>query len=108
MASPSFTRMATVTASTKRNAAGTKITGPVAKLTALSILPLMPLDNEIIERYRLESPRAPFVTYTQGAPDIIKGDVLTVSAVDYQVLGAGPWPTDRSYIEIVVDKVLVS
>jgi hypothetical protein len=108
MTSASFTKMATVTASTKRNPAPVsgKTGAAAAKLTGLKILPLMPVSKEIEERYQLKSPRLSYVTYTQGAPDIINGDVLTVSAVDYKVIGAPPWPTDNSFLELVIEKVI--
>ena len=106
--SVSFSRMATVTAATKRNPAvtGGKVGAASAKLSGLKILPLMPVSKEIEERYQLKSPRLSFVSYIQGAPDIVSGDLLTVSAVDYKVIGAPPWPTDNSFLELVVEKVV--
>jgi len=106
--SASFARMADVTASTKRNppAAGGKVSTPVAYLIGLSILPLMPVTEEIIERYQLKSPRLSYVTFVQGSPDVIQGDILIVSSVDYKIVGVGPWPTDNSFLELIVEKVV--
>jgi hypothetical protein len=108
MTSASFARMATVTASTKRNPAQVagKTGAASAYLAGLKILPLMPVSKEIEERYQLKSPRLSYVTYIQGAPDIVNGDVLRVATVDYKVIGAPPWPTDNSFLELVVEKVI--
>ena len=71
----------TVTASTKRNPApaGGKVGVPVAKLTTLKIMPLVPAPIDVLEYYRLRSARDVFVTYAEGAPDILEGDILTVA-----------------------------
>jgi len=105
--SRAFSRMASVTASTKRSpaAAGGKIGVKTTNLASLAILPLMPVTSEVIEYYRLQSPRESYMTYAQGAPDIIEGDTLTVSAVDYPVIAVQPWPTDTNYLEIIVQRV---
>jgi hypothetical protein len=104
----SFTRMANVTASTKRNpaAVGGKIGLPATYLTGLKILPLMPVSKEIIERYQLKSPRKSFVTYTEGAPDIAEGDKLVIASIEYGIVAATPWPTDQAFFELVVEKVI--
>jgi hypothetical protein len=107
MSSASFSYMANVTAYTKRNPAAVagKVGAPVVNLASLRILPLMPTTPEILLRYRLESPREPYVTYTEGSLDVAEGDTLVIGADEYRVKGVGNWPTDRSYLEIVVDKV---
>jgi hypothetical protein len=55
-----FKKMANVSASTKRNPAVNATTGkrgsPVAKLSGLSITPLDPVTQDVIERLALESP----------------------------------------------------
>jgi len=108
MSSASFARMASITASTKRNPAiaSGKVAVPAAYLSGLSILPLMPVSGEISERYELKSPRLNSVTYIQGAPDITQSDVLVIGSVDYKVVGVEPWPTDRNFLELVVEKVI--
>lgn len=103
----SFARMATATASTKRNpaAVGGKRGAPVAHLASLDILPLMPVSAQIADYYRLNSPRESYVTYTAGAVDVLEGDVMTVAAVDYRVEAASPWPGDNAYTEIILLRV---
>lgn len=104
MTSVSFARMASTTATTKRNPAksSSKIGVPVSNLTAFAILPPMPVSQQISEYYRLESPRESYVTYTQAATDVLEGDVLTTGGLSYRVIAAAPWPTDRAYLEIVM------
>ncbi len=103
----SFDRMTTTTASTKRNPAPAsgKVGAPVTKISSLKIFPLMPASKEIVEKYRLSSPRDAYVTYTAGAPDVLEGDTLTVAGVDYRIKGVSPWPGSQAYIELVVEKV---
>jgi hypothetical protein len=105
--SASFDRLASVTASTKRNpaAASGKVAVPATNLTDQKITPLMPVSKEIEERYMIKSPRKAFVTYISGAPDIVESDVLVVSSVEHKVIAAQPWPTDNDYLELIVEKV---
>jgi hypothetical protein len=102
-----FDRMASITASTKRSPAAiaSRITAPQACLASVKILPLMPAPTDVLQRYTLASPREPYVTYTQGSPDIQAGDILVVSAVEYPIRAVGRWPSDLSCLEILVDKV---
>lgn len=104
----SFIRMASVTASTKRNPAPSsgKVGTTVTNLTGLKILPLMPVSKEIVERYQLKSPRLNFVTYIEGSPDIASGDALVVGSEEYKIVGCPPWPSDRAFLELVVEKVV--
>jgi hypothetical protein len=99
--------MASATATTSRNPAAVsgKVGTPEGYLSSLAILPLMPVTPDIVEKYRLNSPRETFVTYVQDQPDILEGDLLTVSSVDYRVRAVGEWPTDRDYLEIIVERV---
>lgn len=104
--SPSFSRIATVTGTVKRNTgSGTTYAAATATGTTVYILPLMPVSPEIVLLYTISSPRESYVTYCQGAPNLIEGDVLTVSTVDHRVKAAGPWPTDNSYYEIILERI---
>lgn len=108
MSTASFTKLAVVTVSTRRNptaASGGKIGAAATKIASLPVLPLMPLDPEIVELYQIKSPREAYVTYTQGSPDVLEGDVLVASAGEYRVKGVGPWLGDEAYLEIVLEKV---
>ena len=102
----SFTDTATypLTASTKRNpaAVGGKVGAPVAKLASLAIAALRPVSAEIAEYYRLRSPREAFLTFAQNSPDVLEGDVMTVSGLDYEVQAVAAYPTPDGYTEIIL------
>ncbi len=106
--SRAFARMATQIASTKRNSgyADGKMGAPVVNIASLLVLPMMPPSPEVLERYALQAAREQFVTYTEGAPDVRAGDVLVIGAVEYYIKGAGAWPTDYDYFEILCERVL--
>lgn len=92
----------TVTASTKRSVGGTT---PTASISALSIMPLMPVSPEVVERYKLNSPRKTFYTCAEGTPDIKEGDLLVISAASYTVRAidklTGPVSFTGLYVEAV-------
>jgi len=106
MISRSFTRMTSDLASTKRSPGkvGGVIGAPEEYLTNLPILPLMPISDEIRQKYEIDSPRETLVTYILGDHDIEEGDILVAGSTEYQILAVGAWyPHD--YIEVVVDKI---
>jgi hypothetical protein len=104
--SVSFRLMATATYSTKRNATTSGVTTKaVAKLTGVKGTPMMPVSAEIMERYQIRSPRQPFVIYVEGTLDIVSGDTIVFGSTDYPIMGLGPWPTDRAFLEILVEAV---
>lgn len=107
MMSASFFSMSTTTASTKRNpvASGIIIAAPATYLTGLKILPLMPVSDEIIQRYLLQSPKELLVTYVEGVVDIEEGDVFVVGTSEYVVRAASPWPAYNFTEAIVEEKV---
>ncbi|HMN11833.1 MAG TPA: hypothetical protein PKD55_05855 [Bellilinea sp.] len=106
MKSAAFARMASVTASTKRNPAAVagKVGAPVSHLASLSILPVMPVTSQIVEMYRLQSPRESYVTYAEEA-DVLEGDTLTAAGIEYRVRAVSPWPGAAGYLEIVIERV---
>lgn len=92
MTSPSFTRVATVTASTTRPPV---ISGGKAGAPATSIASLMctrPVDSsfskELRETYRINTLAILKEVYTQGNLDIKTGDSLVIASGDY----AGTYP----------------
>lgn len=93
MTSASFTKMATVTASTKRppNVSGGKRGAPVTNIASLSVTPLDPISAELKERLGLESPMELLQTFADGSLDIKEGDILTVSGTDYPIRAIGDW-----------------
>jgi hypothetical protein len=97
--------MASATYSTKRNVTTSGVTkAPVANLTSILGTPLMPTTPEILERYEIQSPRKTYVIYFAGAPDILHGDTIVFGGTNYPVRGLGPWPTDNSFYEIIVEE----
>ena len=93
MTSPSFQRMATVTASTKRAAAisAGKRGTPTTKLSSIKCLPLDPVDPELKQRLALDTPHELLQTFVEGNLDIVEGDILTVSGEDYPVRSVADW-----------------
>jgi hypothetical protein len=100
----SFAKMATVSASTKRKPAAVdgKSSGPVTYLTGLLITPLMPVTPEIVQMYRLHSPRDSYRAYIEGNPDIVEGDILVIGGTEYQIPGVADW---TGFSELIVQKV---
>jgi hypothetical protein len=98
----------TVTAATKRSPApvGGVKTAPVTHLATLAVLPLMPVSPEVVERYRLQSPRKTFVTGTPGNPDVLEGDVLSVGGADYAVKVVARWTAPVAYLKLIVEQVV--
>lgn len=101
----SFSKLATATATTTRSPAkaGGKVGDRVANIsTPFAVVPVMPITPEMIDRYRLRSPRESCVTHTQAVTDILEGDGITVDSVEYEVVGVAPWP---AFLEIVLELV---
>ena len=88
-----FEILATVTASTKRQAAPTsgKTAAPVANLASLVCTPLDPVDAELSKRLGLDTPGELLQTFVDGGLDIRQGDYLTVGAVDYPIRACEDW-----------------
>lgn len=106
--------MATVLASTKRRPAvsGGKVGAPQTNLASVYVVPLLPVNPEIVNLYQIETPRESKVTYafadstTNVLPDIKEGDVLVVSSTEYICRSVAEWPRPEggSYLEIVVEE----
>jgi hypothetical protein len=92
MTSPSFTRAASVTASTKRPPAITsgKAGAPATQLPALQCTrPVTPSNvHELVETFQLSTLATVKVCYTQGDLDIKTGDILVIATGDF----AGEFP----------------
>jgi len=95
--SASFSRLATETASTKRNPAiaSGKRGSPATYLTGLRCTPLDPVDPEMRNRLNLDTPYELLQTFVVGAQDILEGDVLTLNGVDYPIRAVAEWPASR-------------
>ena len=88
-----FRLFATVTASTKRPPAisSGKRGAAATNISSLRCTPLDPVDPEIRQRLILNTPNELLQTYTEGGLDIVEGDILTVSSVDYPIRAVGEW-----------------
>lgn len=110
MSSAAFRKLATVTASTKRNPAvssgkrGEKVTN----ITSLTCTPLDPVQPEIAYRAGLESPFEALETYVDKDLDILKGDDLVVDDKSYQVKAVAEWGWRRGeteYLHLLLEEV---
>jgi len=111
-----FERMAVVTASTKRPPAldGDGLRGdPVVNVASVKILPLDPLQPDIEARLGvgLDRPHELLQTFARLGPDILQGDILVVSGVDYPIMMAEEWfwgPESADFVLLVVKDSKVS
>lgn len=107
----SFARLATSTASTKRNPTpvGGKVGSPVTYLTGLKIVPPLPVSSEVAGRFQINSPRESKVTYIDAIagvlPDVREGDQLIIGSTTYHVQAAGEWPGSASVLELILSEV---
>lgn len=104
---------ATTTASTKRPPAvsGGKVGAPAANLTGLKIVPLLPASADLVQEAQLKNPREGKVTYIfpdpeigNTMPDVVEGDLLVVSGVEYLIHMVKEWqrPGEGNYLEVLV------
>lgn len=107
--SASFSKLANVTASTKRSAySSSKFTAAVTSIASLSCTPLMPVSERTVATAGLETPVNMLETYVQGGLDIKAGDILVVSSVEYNVVWVGEWywrPAGTDTLQLVVQEV---
>lgn len=110
MSSASFTRLATVTASTKRppGVVGGKRGAATTHVSSLACTPLDPIDPEVRQRLMLESPNAILETFMQADVDIQYGDTLVVAGVEYPVKLVEDWhwpPDGTTYRHVYVEQI---
>lgn len=97
--SPSFNRMAVVTASTKRPPAlsGGKRGAPAAYLTGVRCLPLDTAEQQMVRTYAarsgqaLDTPLDMLQTMVDGNQDVKEGDILVVSGDEYPIRNINDW-----------------
>jgi len=97
-----------ITASTKRNPAASsgKVGAPVTKIASLTLaFAPMPVSPEIVEKYKLSSPRKTYVTGVMGNLDVIEGDLLTTGGVTYTVRAVGKWSSPTAYLKLLIEEV---
>jgi len=108
-ASGSFSRLATVTASTKRmGAVADGLSGDlVTQIASLKCLPLDPLSPEVARMAGLEGFAELLQTMCEGGLDILEGDVLYVGDNSYKVRAVGQWtwsPTGADTLRLILEE----
>lgn len=88
-----ITRLATVTASTKRRPviSGGIIGVPTTKLASVKVTPFQPVSAEIAARNAIGTPHETLQTFVDGAPDIVEGDILVVGSKEYPIKSVENW-----------------
>jgi len=111
MTSRSLTRMATVSASTKRSPSisGGKRGSPTTKLASVSLTPLDPVTEDVRRRTGLETPHELLMCYAVGSVDIKEGDILVVGSNEYPIKAVGEWVASPQgsdgFIELIVEEL---
>ena len=87
MTSASFSKLATVTASTKRPAAisGGKAGEPTTNIASLKCTPLIAASRELIQMSNLQTTGLLYVTKAQSNLDIKTEDILVIDTVEYPI-----------------------
>jgi hypothetical protein len=88
-----LTRLATVTASTKRRPAisGGLIGVPVTSISSLKCTPLQPISPDVAKRQALNTPHEVAQTFVIGSPDIKEGDILVIGSREYPIKAVENW-----------------
>jgi len=96
--SPSFLRMATVTASINRNPAPVSgVRGaPIEIIASIKCTPLDPVEGELRMRLSLDTPHELLQTFFESTQDIREGDVVVVGTKSYPIRSVESW----SYLEL--------
>ena len=109
----SASELATITASTKRPPAlsGGKVGSPATHLSSVQVLALLPASQELVQEAQLQSAREGKMTFafandSNVLPDILEGDLLVISSVEYPIKMVKEWvrPEGGSYLEILVTR----
>jgi hypothetical protein len=97
----------TITVSTKRTASPVsgQFSDPVAYLTGVKSTPIMPLDEELAERYALMEMYELKQAYIFGALDIVEGDYLVHGSVEYRISAVGEWPyRNGTWLRLILEE----
>ena len=103
----SFDRLATTIASTKR--VGAVVSGltpdPTTSIASMYCIPLMNLDADLAQEYEFRF-REVLQTFVKGSQDIVEGDLLVISTVEYPIRAVENWPwKDEVLLRLIVDQV---
>jgi len=102
-----FSKMATVTASTKRAPGITsgKRGAPATNVLSLRCTPLDPVDAELRQRLGLQTPHELLQCFTEET-DVREGDVLVVGATEYPIRSCAEWLWwGRTFCHLVVEEL---
>lgn len=105
---PSFTKLATVSASTRRPPAvsGGKRGVPATHVVSLMCTPLDPASSELVPQRLLETPMELLQTFVDNSVDIIEGDVLVVGTTEYPIRYVGDWAwRNTTYRYLLIEKL---
>lgn len=104
MSTRSFTRMATVTASTKRSPSisSGKRGARTTNIASLVCTPLDPVTAELALRIGLETPYELVQTLVDGGLDIDEGDVFVVSSDEYSIRAVEDWDWGSSDFKLLI------
>jgi len=111
MTSNALTRLATVSASTKRSPSisSGKRGAPTTKLSSVKCTPLDPVTEEVRRRVGLETPHELLMCYALGSIDIKEGDILVVGSEEYPIKAVGEWAASPQgsdgYRELIVEEL---
>ena len=108
MASASFTKLATVTASTRR---GGSVVGGIEQTEATIIAslvcwPLDSVDPNVAQGFEELSFHEILQTAVQGGLDIKEGDILVVGSTRYPIRAVADWywrPDDANYLTLFLE-----
>ena len=108
--SASFTKLASITASTKRNpdVASGKVGAAVTNLSSISITPLYPVNSDTANRFGLDNPFEYKECFAQDGLDILKGDYLVVDSEEYPIrfVELWAWPPDgENRLHLIVEDI---
>jgi len=106
MSDPSFSRMATQTASIKRSALSAGLGGaPAPVLSSLACTPLDSVSAETRSRLQLDSAYELWQTSLGATYDIRKGDLLSLAGVDYPIRAVESYQwRATTYLRLIVEK----
>ena len=108
--SGSFARLATVTASTKRQGAvsGGLSGNMVTNIASLKCLPLDPVSPEVVAAAGLGAFVEVLETMVEGGLDILEGDQLIVGSTTYKIRAVGQWtwrPSATDTLRLILEEV---
>lgn len=110
MISASFSKLATVTASTQRmGAVAAGLSGDLAASeTDFACTPLDPITPEVAMMAGIEAFAEVLMTMAEAGLDILEGDTFITDGVTYKVRAVGQWhwrPTDANTLMILLEEV---